>query len=87
MRDEIVNSLQGHKADYVEIRLDEAQVTRITYRGERLEEVGRTSSLGGNVRALAKGGWGFVSFNNIHKRRGKVDLPVEQARLIWLWES
>ena len=82
MRDEIVNSLQGHKADYVEIRFDEAQLTRIVYRGERLEEVGRTSSLGGNVRALAKGGWGFVSFNNIHKLRDKVELAVQQARLV-----
>jgi len=82
MRDEIINSLQGHKADYVEIRLDEAQVTRIIYRGDRLEEVGRTSSLGGNVRALVKGGWGFVSFNNIHKLRDRVKLAVKQAELI-----
>ena len=82
MRDEITNSLQDHKADYIEVRIDEAQVTRIIYRGERLEEVGRTSSLGGNVRALVKGGWGFVSFNNIHKLRDKVELAVKQASLI-----
>jgi len=81
MRDRIVNSLQGHKADYVEIRLEETQITRIIYRGERLEEVGRTSSLGGNVRALVKGGWGFVSFNSIQNLRDKVDLAVQQARL------
>ena len=81
MRDRIVNSLRGHKADYVEIRLEETRITRIVYRGERLEEVGRTSSLGGNVRALVKGGWGFVSFNNINKLRDKVELAVKQARL------
>ncbi|UCH51086.1 MAG: TldD/PmbA family protein [Chloroflexota bacterium] len=81
MRDRIVNSLHSHKADYAEIRLEETQITRIIYRGERLEEVGRTSSLGGNVRALVKGGWGFVSFNSIQKLRDKVDLAAQQARL------
>ena len=65
MRDNIVDALKGHNADYIEIRLDESQITRIVYRGERLEEIGRTSSLGGNVRALVKGGWGFVSFDNV----------------------
>ena len=65
MRDELANASRGHNADYVEIRLEESQVTRIVYRGQRLEEIGRTTSLGGNVRALVKGGWGFVSFNNV----------------------
>ena len=81
MRDRIVNSLQGHAADYIEIRLEETRITRIVYRGDRLEEVGRTSSLGGNVRALVKGGWGFVSFNNINKLLDKVDLAIRQAGL------
>lgn len=73
--------MQGHAADYIEIRLEETRITRIVYRGDRLEEVGRTSSLGGNVRALVKGGWGFVSFNNINKLLDKVDLAIRQAGL------
>jgi TldD protein len=81
MQDKIANSLKGHKADYIEIRLEESQATRIIYRGNRLEEIGRTSSLGGNVRALVKGGWGFVSFNNADKLRDKVELAVNQARI------
>jgi len=82
MQDKIANSLKGHNADYVEIRLEENKATRIIYRGNRLEEIGRTSSLGGNVRALIKGGWGFVSFNNVNKLRDKVELAVNQARLV-----
>jgi len=82
MQDKIADSLKGHKADYIEIRLEESQATRIIYRGNRLEEIGRTSSLGGNVRALVKGGWGFVSFNNIDKLGGKVGLAVKQARIV-----
>jgi TldD protein len=82
MRNRIIDSLKGIKANYIEIRLEETKVTRIVYRGQRLEEVGRTSSLGGNVRALVKGGWGFVSFNDTQKLREKVELAVKQASLI-----
>jgi len=82
MQDELGDALKGHSADYIEIRLEESQATRIVYRGERLEEIGKTSSLGGNVRALVKGGWGFVSFNDIAKLQDKVELAVKQARLV-----
>ena len=82
MRDEIANALRGHNADYVEIRLEESQATRIIYRSDRLEEIGRTSSLGGNVRALVKGGWGFVSFNDAKSLQDKVELAIKQARLV-----
>ena len=82
MRDEITRALKDHNADYVEIRLEESRATRIIYRSERLEEIGRTSSLGGNVRALVKGGWGFISFNNANKLRDKVESAIEQARLV-----
>ncbi len=82
MRDDIIRALKGHNADYVEVRLEESQTSRIIYRGERLEEIGKTSSLGGNVRALVKGGWGFVSFNNANKLRDKVELAIGHARLV-----
>ena len=82
MQDEIASSLKGRKADYIEVRLEESKATRIIYRGNRLEEIGRTSSMGGNVRALVKGGWGFVSFNNVNKLRDKVELAVNQARIV-----
>ena len=63
MRNQLFDALKGHSADYIEVRLEESQSTNITYRGKRLEEINRTSSCGGNVRALVRGGWGFVSFN------------------------
>jgi TldD protein len=82
MQDKIANSLKGQNADYVEIRLEESKATRIIYRGNRLEEIGRTSSVGGNVRALVKGGWGFVSFNSVNELRDKVELAINQARRV-----
>ena len=81
MRDELTAALRGHSADYIEIRLEEADATRISYRGRELEDIGRSRSAGGNVRALVRGGWGFVSFNDLDDLPGKVALAVEQARV------
>jgi TldD protein len=86
-QDELICALKGHDAEYVEIRLEESLLTRITYRGKRLEEIGKTSSLGGNVRALVKGGWGFVSFNDTKDLHNKVGIAVRQARLVGKEES
>jgi TldD protein len=82
MREELNSILKGHNADYIEVRLEESQSTRLSYRGTRLEEAGRTSSVGGNIRALVKGGWGFVSFNDSTNLKEKVALAVKQATLV-----
>ncbi len=79
-RDEVEGALRGHNADYVEVRFDDTLMNRITYRGHDLEEIGRTRSFGGNVRALVKGGWGFVSFNDPTGLRERVAEAVSQAR-------
>ncbi|MHB8084434.1 MAG: TldD/PmbA family protein [Dehalococcoidia bacterium] len=79
MKNELFSAIAGQKADYIEIRLDESRSSRLTFRGERLEEAGRSASTGGNVRALVRGGWGFVTFNSLDKLEDKVALAVEQA--------
>ena len=80
MNDELFSALAGQKADYIEIRLDQSSTSRLAYRGDRLEEAGRSASTGGNVRALVRGGWGFVTFNTLDGLAGKVALAVEQAK-------
>ena len=82
LRDQISEALKGHGADYVEVRIEEGESTRLLYRGRELEDVGMTTSLGGNVRALVNGGWGFVSFNNIEGLKDQVGNAVRQARLV-----
>ena len=82
LRDQISEALKGHGADYVEVRIEEGESTRLLYRGRELEDVGMTTSLGGNVRALVNGGWGFVSFNNIEGLKDRVGHAVRQARLV-----
>lgn len=82
MREELGSYLKGNNADYLEIRLEESQSTRLVYRGPRLEEVARNSTRGGNVRALVNAGWGFVSFNEKDNLQEKIDMAVRQARLV-----
>jgi TldD protein len=81
MHDLISDALKGHGADYIEIHFEESQATSIAYRGERLEEISRARNSGGNVRALVRGSWGFVSFNDLDGLRDKVSLAVKEARL------
>ncbi|MGQ9626759.1 MAG: TldD/PmbA family protein [Anaerolineae bacterium] len=82
LRDIMTEALKGHQADYIEIRIEEGESTGIRYRGRELEDISRASGLGGNIRALVKGGWGFVSFNDLRGLRKKVAQAISQARLV-----
>ena len=83
----LAETLKRYRADYIEVRLEENQTSHITYRGRDLESVDRTTATGGNVRALVKGGWGFVSFNDLNGLPGRVELAVKQARFVGREES
>src|SRR4030065_1142237 len=87
MEKQIKNALKSAKADYVEIRVQEGVSTGITYVGKELENIGENTSLGGCVRALVKGGWGFVAFNDIENLPRYVDMDCEQARFVGTKES
>jgi TldD protein len=76
---ELTDTLKRYRADYIEIRLEESQSSHIIYRGRELESIDRATAVGGNVRALVKGGWGFVSFNDFEKLPGRVEQAVKQA--------
>ncbi len=79
--------IRKYQADYIEARLEESQSSYISYRGRELESIGRQTSVGGNVRALVKGGWGFVSFNKLDEIPAKIELAVKQARFVGKEES
>jgi TldD protein len=78
---EAAGELKNHSADYLELRLEESQTSQIIYRGINLESIGRSTSIGGNVRALVKGGWGFNCFNRLEGLPGRMKQAVEQAKL------
>ena len=82
LRGRVEAALKKTNSQYVEVHIEEASSSGIRYRGKDLEEIGRGSALGGNVRALAGGGWGFSSFNDINDLESKIDQAIQQARVI-----
>jgi len=84
---QLADVVKRYSADYIEARLEQGQRSSITYRGRELESIGQATAIGGNVRALVRGGWGFASFNELGDLPGKVELAVKQARLVGREES
>jgi len=84
---QLAEVVKGYDADYIEAHLEQGQTSHITYRGRELESIGRATASGGNVRALVRGGWGFVSFNDLDELPAKVELAVKQAQFVGNKES
>lgn len=78
----IKDALKTAKADHVEIRINEGRGTGVSYVGKELESIGESSMMGGSVRALVNGGWGFVAFNDIENLSRYVKMACEQATLV-----
>jgi len=84
---QLAEAVKGYSADYIEAHLEQGQTSHITYRGRELESIGKATASGGNVRALVRGGWGFVSFNDLDELPAKVELAVRQAQFVGNKES
>jgi TldD protein len=79
---QLAEALPKQGADYIEARLEQSQRSHISYRGKELESAGQSTAVGGNIRALVKGGWGFVSFNDLNDLPRRIERAVAQARLV-----
>jgi TldD protein len=84
---QLASRLSAAKADYIEAHLEDSASSNISYRGKVLENIGKSSSVGGNIRALVKGGWGFVSFNSLDNLEERIKLAVKEAELAGHGES
>lgn len=82
IKDRILEALRNSSAEYCEIRVEESEDTSVSFRGKDIDRVSQTVSVGGNVRALKDGGWGFVSFNRLEDLPRKVEEACAQARLL-----
>ena len=82
MRERMQEALRGSGADYAEIRIERADGTSLGFRGPELDHITCSRSLGGVVRALVRGGWGVVTFNDLSDLRGQVKEAVACARLV-----
>lgn len=80
MRHSMERALRSSTAEYCEIRIEESDTTSVRLRGTDVEAVAQNVSVGGNVRALCRGGWGFVSFNRLDDLEKKVEEACAQAK-------
>lgn len=70
------------RVDFLAIRLEQSEGTTILLRGSEVETLSEGLSLGGQVRACYKGGWGFASFNRLESLASQVETAVRAARLV-----
>jgi TldD protein len=81
MRDRIAEALKKAQADYAEIRIEKVDSSGVSFRGEKLDEIGSSRTVGGIVRALVSGGWGAATFNDLDALDRQVEEACASARL------
>jgi TldD protein len=82
MQDQITQAVKKHNVDYVDIRLEDKTESWVHFRGTELDSTGSARVVGGIVRALYKGGWGYATFNDISELEKQVKDACETARLV-----
>ncbi|NDJ16239.1 TldD/PmbA family protein [Myxacorys almedinensis] len=70
------------QVDYLAIRLESAEGTDILLRRNKIETLSEGISIGGQVRACYKGGWGFASFNQLSSLKERIEDAIAAARLV-----
>jgi TldD protein len=71
-----------YEVDYLAIRLENSEGTSIFLRGEKVETLSEGLSIGGQVRACYKGGWGFASFNQLSTLAERVEEAIAAAKIV-----
>lgn len=82
VKDKLRNICQSLPADYCEIRVHESDTTSVVYSGHELEDIGKRTGLGGCVRVLQNGGWGFTTFNDLSRIEQFAELALQQAEAV-----
>ncbi|OEU79955.1 MAG: hypothetical protein BA865_06685 [Desulfobacterales bacterium S5133MH4] len=82
MRETMDKALRVSNAEYTEIRIESVTSSWASFRGEDLDSIGSSRTLGGIVRALVKGGWGYATFNDLSELETRVRAACQSARLV-----
>lgn len=87
MKERMENALRKSDAEYTEVRIEDVTSSWASYRGEDLDGIGSSRTVGGIVRALYRGGWGYADFNDLSDLDIRVKEACESARLTGKEES
>jgi TldD protein len=82
MRERLEEALKTHDVEYADIRIEELDFTHVSFRGPELDAVGSARTVGGIVRALYRGGWGYATFNDLEGLNQRVRDACRAARLV-----
>jgi len=82
MQDRIIEALRVHDVEYADIRIEDKVNSWVNFRGTDLDTIGSSRTVGGIVRALWKGGWGYATFNDINDLPKRVREACETAKLV-----
>ena len=82
MEELIRQALGAAKGDYAEARIHRVRGSGVSYVGKELEDIGESTSVGGCVRVLVNGAWGFCSFNDVRNIGRYVEMAYDQARMV-----
>ena len=83
VKDRILDLVQKYKSqvDFFAIRLERSQGADIFLRSGKIETLSTGISIGGQVRACHRGGWGFASFNDL----GSLEIKLQEAIAAAKW--
>jgi len=87
MRERLEDALRKSDAEYADVRIEDVTSSWINFRGRELDSIGSSRTVGGIVRALVKGGWGYATFNDLGDLEQRVQEACESARLVAQDES
>jgi TldD protein len=82
MRDRLEEALRKSDAEYADIRVEDVTSSWVNFKGQELDSIGSSKTVGGIVRALVKGGWGYATFNDLDDLEKRVREACESARLV-----
>ena len=82
MRDRLTEALKVHDVDYADIRIEDKTESQVKFRGPDLDQIGSSRTIGGIVRALYKGGWGYATFNDLTDLKARVREACATAKLV-----
>lgn len=76
-----------NRVDFLSIRLERIEGTDILVRGGQVETLSSGISIGGQVRAYFRGGWGLCSFNKLDTLEFKIQEAIACAKLVGQTEA
>ncbi|MGO9387564.1 MAG: TldD/PmbA family protein [Methanobacterium sp.] len=79
--EKIIKSVNA-EADYVDIRINESSNNIIVMKDGKVQEVRSGNDLGGSVRILKNGAWGFSFTNQLHELESAAESALKLAKML-----